>query len=260
VIIWQELAKYNSLLNHWPARLWYNLIARTVFKKIPVVARSKAAKDFISRFCKNVCPMIIDHGVNLNVFTTSSKARHYFVVNSQLICRKRIDRTLDAFTEFLKCYNDDYSLFIIGDGDQELNLKERAINQGVGSKIEFLGRLDHQTLVPILNKAISLLVNTESDLNMVSIVEAVAAGTPVLMTTVPLSASYISSNRLGIAKENWGASDLNEMLERRGEFHRNCTDKREELSTMKRVEEFLYVYDNYCAPSHFNDFRLEQGG
>ncbi len=97
LVIWHELAKHNSLMKKIPSKLWYGVVARLFFRKTPVVARSEEAKRFISNYCGNVSDIIIDHGVNLGKFEPSKEKENYFIVSSQLIERKQIDKIIEKF-------------------------------------------------------------------------------------------------------------------------------------------------------------------
>ena len=46
---------------------------------------------------------------------------------------------------------------------------------------------------------------------MISIVESIAVGTPVVTTEIPLNASYIKKYKLGIATE-WDQQDLMKII------------------------------------------------
>ena len=57
-----------------------------------------------------------------------------------------------------------------------------------------------------------MLVYTEKDNNMVSIVESLALATPVITTDVPYNASYIKAEKLGIVNNNWNEDDFQHRL------------------------------------------------
>ena len=96
-------------------------------------------------------------------------------------------------------------------------------------------------MIPLLASSWALLVNTEQDNNMLSIVEVIACGVPVVTTTVPLNSAYIIREGLGIAKESWGVDDLAEVVNRNAFYVENCLRYRDGLSTKKRVEQFIVL-------------------
>lgn len=242
LIVWHELAKHNRIMKGLPSRLWYGIIARLFFRKTLIVPRSIEAKDFISRFCKNVTDEIIDHGVNLDKFTACEKKENYFTVSSQLISRKRIDKIIKAFSEYLKEYDSSARLCIMGDGEEERSLKELTKSLGIADSVEFTGRLSHSELIGRLSKSKAMLVYTEKDNNMVSIVESIAVGTPVITTSVPYNAGYIRANNLGIVNDEWNEDDLHKITENK-EYIINCLKYRETLSTTKKAETFIKIHE-----------------
>ena len=111
-------------------------------------------------------------------------------------------------------------------------LEQQVKKAGVERSVCFLGRLNHEELMPILAKAYALLVNTSKDNSMVSIVESIAAGTPVVTTSVPFNASYIKSKKLGIVKDEWNEKELEEICQNNDTYVINCINYREKLSNI----------------------------
>ncbi len=230
LIIWHELGAHNNLMKKIPSKLWYHVIARLFMQQIPVIPRSTKAADFISRFCNRVLPVYIDHGVDLDKITYSKEKENYFVVLSQLVERKHVDEIIDIFAGFRKSGHEDYELKIIGDGILQKQLKEQVRALKEEAYIQFLGKLDHKTLMPVLAKAKALLINTSKDNSMVSIVESIAAGTPVLTTPVPFNAAYIRENALGIVKEKWNEENIESICANNEFYVDNCICYREQVS------------------------------
>lgn len=76
--------------------MWYRMVAAVLMRKVTVVPMSKAAAAFIRQFSDNVSDIIIDHGVDVEkmMLTHVEYKKNQFVVVSQLIERKRIDKTI----------------------------------------------------------------------------------------------------------------------------------------------------------------------
>ena len=241
VIIWHELAKHNALMKQIPSKIWYGFIARFFMRNAKIVARSIEARDFIKKYCNNVDERVIDHGVNLDKFKANVQKDNCFVVCSQLIERKKIGGIIEKFAAYLKKFNTEFYLYVIGEGELEEKLKKKAIDVGLSEKIIFMGKMSHDELLPILSKAKALLVNTVKDNNMVSIVEAIAVGTPIVTTDIPLNSTYIKKYNLGIAKQEWSEDDLQKIVLNNEKYVKNCMDYRYKLSTKRRVEQFIEV-------------------
>lgn len=240
-IIWHELAKHNAIMKQIPSKIWYHFVARIFMRRAKVVARSEQARDFVRQFCKNTDDRVVDHGVNLDKFRTVGEKTDSFVVCSQLIARKRIDGILKKFAAYLKKWDAAALLYIIGNGELEEELKALTKQYGIERNVIYTGRQSHEELLPRLAQARALLVNTIKDNNMVSIVESIAVGTPVVTTDVPLNAAYIREYGLGIAKPEWDEDDLKEIVANGGRYVQNCLHYRERLSTKERVRQLLEI-------------------
>lgn len=237
LVIWHELGAHNNILKKIPSRIWYHVVAKVFFKNIPVIPRSERARCFISRFSNKVLDVTIDHGVDLQKISFSREKENYFVVVSQLIERKHIDGIIQHFSDFRK-RKENIELKIIGDGILKEKLLRQVQKMELQEHVHFMGKLNHDELMPILAQAKAMLVNTSKDNSMVSIVESIAAGTPVLTTSIPFNADYIKSEDLGIVKDGWGSNELEEICIHNEFYVNNCILYREKLSHQYMAEEF----------------------
>ena len=242
-IVWHELAKHNNMLHRIPSRIWYNLIARFLMRSVTVVPRSAAAADFIGHFSGKVSETIIDHGVDTDKLmpVQGDEKQNRFVVVSQLIGRKRIDRIIDSFAEFYNRGYREYSLYIIGSGELEAELKAQVKRLRLEEAVIFCGQLTHEELMPIVARSKALLVATEKDNNMVSVVESIAVGTPVITTSVPYNAHYIRQYKLGVVEDDWDGHTLEQICEDNGTYRANCLKYRDKLSNVYCAGQFMSV-------------------
>lgn len=237
-IIWHELAKHNRIMKKIPSLIWYNIIARFFMRNTKIIARSPEAQRFIGRYCKNTQKKIVDHGVNLSKFKITRTKKKQFIVCSQLISRKRIDDIIRSFAQFLKKYDANYMLYIIGDGDKKQELEALVQVLQIDDNVVFKGKMTHSQLMPYLSDSQALLINTEKDNNMISIIEAIAVGTPILTTDVPLNAAYIKKYELGVVSK-WNEDDLQAIVINNKRYIENCICYRKTLSTTSKAEAFL---------------------
>ncbi len=243
-LIWHELAAHNNMLHKMPSRVWYQMVARLLMSRAKVVPRSEAAAAFIRQFMPKVADITIDHGVDLKKFPLPDvrKKADQFVVVSQLIARKQIERTIEAFGDFVRQGNSGYRLCIIGQGEEETRLKGLVQTLGLKEQVLFYGQMSHTALTPIVAQSRALLVSTRKDNNMVSIVESIALGTPVVTTPVPYNAAYIRGEDLGIVQDGWGADALVQIVEQNERYIENCVRYREQLSNVACAERFLNYF------------------
>lgn len=224
-VIWQELAQHQRMLKESPSRFWHDIVAPLTMKKCTVIGRSEKARDFMRRYLPNVADETVDHGCDSSKFRPDpeAKADDAFIIISQLIERKQPDRMLAAFLDFIRRPEfADYKLHVVGRGPLEENMRKMVEAAGAQRNVIFHGFLSQAEFAPLSRKSKGMLVNTLRDLNMVSIPESVANGTPVLLNTVPYVAPFIAGNRLGLVADDWGADELAEMARNHEEFHDNC--------------------------------------
>ena len=95
----------------------------------------------------------------------------------------------------------DVKLLIAGRGPEELNLKRQVELLQITDSVTFLGFLSQRDLNTYISESLAFLVNTQADLNMISVPESVCSCTPVIMNEVPLSSWYIKKFNLGVVKK-----------------------------------------------------------
>lgn len=244
-VIWHELAAYNHMLHQLPAKFWYQFVAKFLMRRARVVPRSDEAGAFIRQFMPRVEAEPVDHGVDLEKFPVSAggERKDCFAVVSQLIPRKRIAHTIEAFGSFVKAGHETYVLHIIGAGEEETSLRQFVQKLGLEEKVTFHGKLSHEKLLPLVAASKALLVSTEKDNNMVSIVESIALGTPVVTTSVPYNAAYIRREELGIVEDDWAADALARIVSENDRYVVNCLAYRDRLSNVACAGRFLTLVE-----------------
>lgn len=243
LLIWQEMTNHQRMMKKMPSRLWYNCVVRFLMRDALVVPRSLQAMRFVKQYAKNVSDEIVDHGANGAVLYPSEETDDAFIVVSQLVSRKRVDRIIHKFADFLKDHKySHYRLNIVGDGDQSNNLRLLSSELGVGNNVVFHGFMRHGMMASILRRSKALLVDTERDLNMVSIPEAIVSGTPIITNTVPATSEYIVNNKLGIVDDDWGVPEIVDMAENYEKYHKACIAVRDELTNNGCAKKMLEIY------------------
>lgn len=242
LIIWQEMDRHQRLLFKLPSKLWHNTIVPLFMRHVTVVPRSQPAKHFISQYSTNVSEVIVDHGTDAHTLYPSDEHDNAFIVVSQLVERKRVDRII---TKFAKLVGNDsyrhYRLDIIGDGDQRQELERLVATLGIGDKVVFHGFLPHEQLASPLRRSLALLVDTSNDLNMVTIAESITSGTPVVTNTKPSTASFIAANGLGVVRDDWDENDLIEVINNYDKMHKACVREGKELTNVACARKMISI-------------------
>ncbi len=225
VVIWQEMAVHQRKMRKIPSRAWYNIVAPLFMRKAIVVGRSSVAREFAKKYLPIVREKIVDHGCNSKVFFPSDESDDSFIIVSQLIERKQPLKMLEAFIEFVKRPGrGQFVLHVVGRGPLLKPMKEITRCHDAEKNVIFHGFMTQKEFSAIGRRAKAMLVNTKQDLNMVSVPEAIVNGTPLLMNTVPYTAGFVNETGVGIAKNDWGADELEYMVENYERMHNACVE------------------------------------
>lgn len=245
-IVWQEVNAHQRKLHQIPSKFWHKMIVPRFFQNIRcVVCRSISAQFFISKYIKNVASETVDHGIDINKFKITHKKKDQFISVAQLIHRKNISGIISKFYDFIKNKKySHYKLLIAGRGPMEKELHKQVESLGIKNNVIFLGFLNHIDLNHYIAQSKAFLVNTNQDLNMVSIPESIVSGTPILTNMVPALAQYINENRLGIAKSNWDAKDMIQIVEE-DSYSTHCIEHRNKLSNKNSAQCLIDIFNNH---------------
>ena len=108
----------------------------------------------------------------------------------------RVDNTLRAFARVRERYRD-ATLTVAGSGSEETRLRRLASSFGVDG-IRFLGRVEPEDMPRLLEEADVFLNSSEIDNQPVSVLEAFAAGIPVVSTRAGDLASLVRDGETGL--------------------------------------------------------------
>ncbi len=253
LVVWQELSIHNRFCYKIPSKLWYNIVIRfSALKEVLVVPRSENARTFIKRYSSNVTEEIVDHGADCDMFKPVNECDSMFVVVAQLIKRKNIDRIIRIFSDFVKLEKyREFVLHVIGDGPERENLYCLIDDLKLKKNVIMHGYMTHRELTRLSARSYGLLVDTSRDLNMVTIPESIVNGTPVLMNTIPNTASMIDREKLGIVKDNWSSEELIKMVKNYDLFRENCISIRDRLTNVGCSRRMIEIYKRYRENDNF---------
>jgi 1,2-diacylglycerol 3-alpha-glucosyltransferase len=243
-LIWQESGNHNRKFFRLPSLIWYHLVARAFMRKVRVIPRSLIAGKFAKQFGLNVFSNFIDHGVDGKVFHFQKEKKASFIVIAHLDRDKDVISIIISYKKFIERYSDrQYSLYIIGEGEESENLKDYVQSNQLSNQVFFLGRIPQRELSKYLSESVCLLCNSRKELNMLSIGEAIVAGTPVLTNTVPYSHEWITQNKLGIAKDNWTEEDMYEIVMNNRYYVDNCSRYSSQLLLSELPNKFIKQFN-----------------
>lgn len=117
------------------------------------------------------------------------KRENLFVSIGRLVPTKGFDTLIMAFARMKN--NSNFKLVIVGEGEEMQSLRHLAKDEGVFDRVQFAGTLTKLEIKEWLLKSKLLISCSHFETFGVSIVEALATGTPVLVTNVGAPSGFV---------------------------------------------------------------------
>ena len=162
---------------------------------------------------------------------------------------KGIDKVLEAF-DYIK--HNHVELLVVGDMAMALLEKspyaDKLIKLGekYQGRIHFTGYVEHDKLPELYNLAdISVLPSMWEEPAGLTMVEAMACGTPVVTNKIPTNAYIIEECGLGIVKDDWTDEDLIEIINNTEAYTKHCVDYHEKLGSEYAAKSLIDIYMKY---------------
>lgn len=193
-------------LEHW-WRMWDR---QTADRPDYLVANSKNVAERISKFYRRESSVIYPP-VNIEEFLECRKEKRkeksdYFVYFGRLEQYKNIDMAIKA------CAKAGVRLKIVGSGNYRAELEKLAAELGVSSKIEFLGRLSDAERNTVVAGAKAFVFPCPDEDFGIVVVEAMAAGIPVIAFASGGVLETVLDGRTGILVKEFSVESLTEAV------------------------------------------------
>ena len=223
-------------------------VRRLLRKADAVVGQSSNTVDNVHRFYdSDIDCECIPLGIVRNENKTSAPRSRYglseddvvLVTVGRLVARKALDQLISIVQQM---NNDHVHLVIVGSGPQEQSLKDTARDLGVLDKVHFLGQVDDDEKLEVLNMADVYASTSQHEGFGIVYLEAMAAGLPVLCYDYGGQTDFLQSGVTGYLVP---LNDTNAFISSCQQLVEN-TDLREQIGehNLKAVEDF---YIDHCA-------------
>lgn len=186
----------SLLLNY--IRMWDKLAADRVDK---FIANSKIVQRRIVKYYKRNS-VVIYPPVEIEKFGLADSLEDYFLIGGRLAPYKRVDIVIEAFKKLGK------KLKVFGDGVDLKRLKKIA---GDSQNIEFLGRVDDETMAGLYRKCQAFINPQEEDFG-ITVVEAMASGRPVIAFRKGGAMETVIEGETGIFFDKQDAESLSKTI------------------------------------------------
>jgi 1,2-diacylglycerol 3-alpha-glucosyltransferase len=173
-----------------------------------VVAPSAGMRDVLLRLGVDAAIEVVPNGVDLTPFHTSIQplARAQFGFNQEDVVliyvgrlgpEKNLPFLLRSFGGAVQAY-DNAKMLIIGDGPERDNLEDRVKHMGIGDNVRFLGIITYEEVPNYLAMADAFVTASVTEVHPLSVIEAMAAGLPVLGIDSPGIGDTIQDGETGL--------------------------------------------------------------
>lgn len=157
---------------------------------------------------------ILDRAANAGADATD-RENPYLLFFGRLSVEKGIDTLLRAFDAALPSLPQNMRLVVVGDGPDAADLKALASSLGCASRIEFAGYQTGGALQAYVERASLAIASSRWRENMpYSIVEALAAGTPVIGTDIGGIPELVDEGKTGFICEPGDVSSMADAISR----------------------------------------------
>jgi len=231
----------SDLLNFPNKSFFHKLILKFVFcRATKICVTSSLLKTEIKKYTSKA-PLIIPFGVDFNLFYDfhqKNEPDFTFGCVKYLEKHYNIDKVILAFNMLVKKYKKErVKLLIVGDGTQKSELVALVKYYQLEKMVCFAGSVKHKNIPWYINK-LDVLVNvSETESFGVSVAEAMACKTPVIVSNVEGFKDLVPDEKIGLITKSTNAEDVFICMEKY--FLNNQLRSEHAEEGYKRVNEFF---------------------
>lgn len=173
-----------------------------------VIAPSNGVREVLHQLGVTAHIEVVPNGVDLSPFSHVtepidrsefgfSESNTLLVYTGRLGPEKNLPFLLRAFSGIAKSY-ENVGLLIVGNGPEYDNLVDRVQHMGIADRVHFTGLVPYDDLPRYLNTADAFVTSSVTEVHPLSVIEAQAAGLPVLGIQSPGVSDTIKDGETGI--------------------------------------------------------------
>lgn len=228
-----------------------------------VIAPSAGMREVLVRLGVDVDIHVVPNGVNLRPYLDNQQLvdRQKFGIGSEDVVliyvgrlgpEKNLPFLLRSFAGTANAY-DKVRLLIVGDGPERDNLQDRVNAMGIQKKVVFTGMVPYQSLPGYLHMADAFITASITEVHPLSVIEAMAAGLPVLGIDSPGVGDIIRDGVTGLISSDDLATFTAQMVrlvsqpELRSEMSQHARQESEQYSIERTAMLMLDLYEKTVA-------------
>lgn len=215
----EEFTRYSPIQSQWFSRLLVRYVVWYYNKCATVSMPSKFLMDDMQKKGLSAKAVVVSNPIEEKFFISRSsqerlredlKFSGFTILHAgRLSAEKGVTTLFDAFILLAKDHPD-ATLVFVGGGVLRASLEERARQEGIGNRVRFLGPFmgDHkQTLFDLYHASDVFATASTSETQGMSMLQAMAAGIPVIGARAGSLPEYITADR-GLLFEAGGVDEL----------------------------------------------------
>lgn len=156
---------------------------------------------------------IVGNGINLDDFLAIQPYNHsrpYILFLGRLVHKKGVDLIIQAYTAV--CRDLPYDLLIAGDGEERQKLETLVKQRGVEDRVKFFGQVENKFGHELMAGASLFVVPSRLEPFGIVVLEAMAAGCPVLASRTGGLTEIIKDGQTGVLFNSEDVVDLSTKL------------------------------------------------
>jgi len=176
-----------------------------------IIAPSPGMRDVLVRFGVDAPIDVVPNGVDIRPFRQASnsldRAQLGFPPNDVLLIyvgrlgpEKNLSFLLRSFAGTAKAY-DHIGLILVGDGPERQDLQEQAAYLKIDNRVQFTGSIPYEQMPGYLSMADAFVTASVTEVHPLSVIEAMAAGLPVLGIQSPGVGDTVEDSVTGLLAE-----------------------------------------------------------
>jgi glycosyltransferase involved in cell wall biosynthesis len=173
-----------------------------------VIAPSPGMRDVLLRFGVDVSVSVVPNGVDLKPLQQPAQSLEradfgfssgdvILVYIGRLGPEKNLPFLLRSFAGAAQAY-DNLRLLLIGDGPERDNLEDRVQHMGIGDRVHFTGMIPYSQVPGYLDMADLFVTASVTEVHPLSVIEAMAAGLPILGIKSPGIGDTVRDGETGL--------------------------------------------------------------
>jgi len=199
-----------------------------------LIANSKFISEKLKRIY-NRDSIVIYPPVDVSKFNCVTEKKDFYLTASRMVPYKRVDLVVEAFSNMKN-----RKLKVVGNGPELAKIKMNA-----SSNIEFLGYKEDEDLKALMQQAKAFVFAAEEDFG-ITVVEAMACGTPVIALNKGGTAETVVNNLTGILFESQTTESIKNAI---AEF-----EEKESLFDYKIISDHAQQFSRDIFEKRIRDF------